>query len=148
MSKCIGCSKAETARPPAATLKAQAERLQAFMRDYNQERPHEGLRQKTPAQKYRVSARSYREVEPWSYPASWSTRQVSSEGYLKWQGRTRLIGRAFAHERIGLKAKARTKGQEVAEVYLTKHLIGELHGEDAAGMRPAQRSKASRNATE
>lgn len=41
--------KAETARPPAATVNEQQARFDRFRRHYNEERPHEALQQTPPA---------------------------------------------------------------------------------------------------
>lgn len=133
--------KEETARPPACNLRQQAGRLRAFCRVYNEQRPHEALGQRVPAKLFGASPRRYAPPVKLVYPESWLTRQVSSGGYTKWAGRVRLIGRAFAHQRIGLKAKkssASTAGLEVMEVYLGRQLLGQLHRHDLAGMRPAR----------
>lgn len=41
--------KAETATPPAATLRAQQRSFNAFRTEYNRDRPHEALDQRPPA---------------------------------------------------------------------------------------------------
>lgn len=138
--------KAETARPPQANLPAQARALKSFQRRYNEQRPHEALGQRTPAQVYRPGTRAYAPPAPCQYPQRWEVRRVSSGGYTKWLGRVRLIGRAFTHEQIGLKPTkdpTAQAGSRVVEVYLGPQLIGTLHSGDAAGLRPAQWKRAS-----
>lgn len=126
--------KAETAAPPAQTLRAQRRRIAAWIECYNTERPHEALGQQVPAHFYRPSARRLpRRLIEARYPGSWKVRRVRNRGHIKWQGRERFVGRAFVGELVGLKKMA----QGSHEVYLQRHLLGVLYGEDLAGMRPA-----------
>jgi hypothetical protein len=155
--------KAETASPPAATLALQAKRFEQFRRCYNDERPHQGIELQLPSALYRPRRRGYREPKALQYPASYEVKRVKSGGRIRWHGRERLIGRAFAGQEIGLKPLAQTgadgmgQGLEVteveggataaAEVYLGEQLIGVLRVTDEGGMRPAQWvSKAERHA--
>ena len=47
--------KQETASPAAGTLRGQQRAFDRFRREYNEERPHQGLSLKTPAECYRPS---------------------------------------------------------------------------------------------
>ena len=74
------------------------------MRDYNEERPHESLGQRTPASVYQPSPRAMptQLPEP-DYPAEAVVRQVRSNGEIKWRGEFihvcgALIGEAVAVE--------------------------------------------------
>ena len=94
----------EAMRPPEANRAAQDRRFGAFARDYNQERPHESLGQRTPASFYHGSPRPMpdRLPEP-DYPAEAAVRRVRSNGEIKWQGdmihiSSALIGEAVAVE--------------------------------------------------
>ena len=94
----------EAMRPPSPNRTAQARRFAAFARDYNEERPHEALGQRTPASVYQRSSRSMptRLPEP-AYPAEAAVRQVRSNGEIKWRGDlihicTSLIGETIAIE--------------------------------------------------
>jgi len=49
------------------TLQQQA-RFDAFAREFNTERPHEGLHMATPAEAYRPSTLAYRGLPELSYP--------------------------------------------------------------------------------
>jgi hypothetical protein len=131
--------KQETANPPAANLRQQAKRMDRFCHWYNQERPHESLGMRTPAEVYRASPRPYAPAPALVYPCGWQVRTANRRGGIPWGGRVRFLGRAFAGQRVGLKAKKRAgKDCLVVEVYLGRQFIGELHGKDAAQMRPAQ----------
>jgi hypothetical protein len=115
--------------------------MRQFCRVYNGERPHEALGMRRPSQLYRPSSRRYIEAPQLCYPSYWLTRTVSAGGSTKWAGRVRHIGRAFCHQRIGLKAigsRSVVETTRIVQVYLGTQLLGELHLDDLAGMRPAQ----------
>src|SRR5205823_2839738 len=131
---------AEVACPPAATPRGQQQRTTRFVDYYNHHRPHEALQQRVPAALYRKSRRSYGgQLPELRYPPAWPTRRVTQSGYIRWRGRTRVIGRAFGGERLGFKPV----GPAVYEVYFERHLIGLLVDTDPGGLRPAQWTKAS-----
>lgn len=126
--------KAEAARPPSSTGRAQQRRLDRWRKHYNQERPHEALGQQTPGQRYVCSARPYCvPLRPWKYPPGWETRRVRSNGQIRWQGRLRFVGEAFVGHAIGLKAKA----PGIWKVCFQGSVLGQLHAGDAGGLRPA-----------
>ena len=129
------CYKAETLNPPAAERRAQQRRTDRWHHDYNHHRPHEALGQKPPARAHRPSKRRWPQHPPaLEYPKSFAVRRVRPHGEIKWQGRLRFIGRAFAGETIGIK----TRSAHHASVHLGTLLVGELHAKDPAGMRPAR----------
>jgi hypothetical protein len=129
--------KAKTARPPAGTLTGQRRRFEQFQREYNEQRPHESLKMRYPADCYQSSRRAYREPAALSYPEPWQTARVMIGGRIIWKGRARVIGRAFQNEMIGLKPKrgGPKRSGEVVEVYLGTLLLGQLHANDAGGIR-------------
>jgi putative transposase len=99
--------KAETAKPPAASARAQALRFRAFRQTYNEERPHEALGLETPASHYAASPR------PWTgrlrspdYAGQTTVRRVRSNGEIRWRGglvylSTALIGEPVSIEEAG-----------------------------------------------
>jgi transposase InsO family protein len=94
----------EAMQPAEANRAAQVRRFEAFARDYNEERPHEALGQRTPASLYRPSPREMpkRLPEP-VYAAEAAVRKVRLNGEIKWQGElvaisTALVGEAVAIE--------------------------------------------------
>jgi transposase InsO family protein len=93
----------ETASPPAASLRAQQRRFDAFCRIFNEERPHEALGQVPPASLYRPSPRRYdgRLREP-EYEAGCEVRRVRSNGEIKWGGERVFISSALIGEPVGL----------------------------------------------
>ncbi len=126
--------KADTAAPPAHSLRAQKRRIGLWIGYYNTERPHEALAQQVPARFYWPSPRRMpRRLQEAKYPLGWKVRRVRNRGQIKCQGRERFVGRAFVGQLVGLKTIASASH----EVYLERQLIGLLHSQDLAGMRPA-----------
>jgi len=95
--------KQETACPPASSRRAQQERFNEFRQEYNEERPHQALGQKTPANYYQSSARVYpgrlREVE---YASDWEVRRVAAGGQMRWAGGYVFVSHALQGEPVGL----------------------------------------------
>ena len=93
--------KAETARPPAAHCTAQQQRFRRFVREYNEERPHEALHDQPPATCYEPSRRSLpTRVPPVEYPGHMEVRLVSSNGCLSWQSAPLFVASALAGEYV------------------------------------------------
>jgi hypothetical protein len=95
--------KAETARPPAPTLRAQQGRFDRLQAEYKDERPHEALGFDVPATRYQASPRVLpRRVPPVEYPAHFDKRRVYDHGDITWQGRRLFVSEALAGEYLGL----------------------------------------------
>jgi transposase InsO family protein len=95
--------KAETARPPAASAAAQQRRFLRFCVEYNQERPHESLRQTVPAQHYQRSPRQLpRRLPPLEYPGHAEIRRVDQNGYVSW-GTPLFVSVALADQPIAFR---------------------------------------------
>jgi hypothetical protein len=99
--------KQATTLPPAPTLRAQQRRFDAFRREFNEQRPHEALGQRTPASLYVRSAREYRgrAFSP-EYAQATVTRKVQSNGMFSWGSQRIFLGEAFAGEPIAFEPKA------------------------------------------
>jgi hypothetical protein len=98
--------KQETLRPPAANFRKQQSRFDAFMREYNDERPHESLHDTTPASVYLPSARELpRRLKPLCYPDGFATRKVAASGRIRWNGEMVTINRALEGEWIGIERR-------------------------------------------
>jgi transposase InsO family protein len=93
----------EAASPPARTLHQQLDRLHAFQRLYNEERPHAALNNDTPADHYARSARLWDGVlrEP-AYSAEHEVRRVHRNGAIRRRGVEIYINQALAGEPVGL----------------------------------------------
>ena len=95
--------KAETLRPPAANPEGQQGCFDTFLLEYNTERPHEALGNRTPASVYCPSVRPYpaQLPEP-SYSGHLQVRQVSNAGCFRFHTRQVFISDALIKEYIGL----------------------------------------------
>jgi transposase InsO family protein len=93
----------DTANPPARSLREQLDRLRAFQRLYNEERPHAALGNDTPSEHYAPSPRRFDGIlrEP-DYAADLTVRRVRSNGEIKWRGNMIYINEALTGEPIGL----------------------------------------------
>ena len=97
--------KEATASPPRSTLNLQQRAFDKFVREYNEQRPHEALGQKPPATVYEPSSRDYPERLPAQrgYPMEWRTRAIREAGQMKWKGENVMISKALWGQEIGLK---------------------------------------------
>lgn len=94
--------KAETARPPASNMTRQQGRFDAWVEEYNFERPHEALDGATPASRYEVSLREYPgEVADPEYPGHYEKRRVKPEGTLRLRGVQVYLSEALGNELVG-----------------------------------------------
>lgn len=95
--------KSETSKPPAADAGEQQARFDAFRRHYNEERPHEALGQRPPADLYAPSPRTMpaRLEDPW-YDADHEVRRVRNRGEIKWRGEDAFVSEALIGELVGL----------------------------------------------
>jgi transposase InsO family protein len=100
--------KQETANPPAANMRQQQRRFDAFRLLFNEERPHEALGQTPPARHYHPPAtRPYsgRLLEP-EYAADHVVRRVRSNGEIKWRNELIFLSEALVGEPVGLSETA------------------------------------------
>jgi putative transposase len=95
--------KMEAASPPGYDLRGQQRRLEKFRREFNSDRPHEALEQKTPGSIYVPSERKYpvRMGMP-DYGDATLRRKVQKRGEFKWEGRKVFLSEAFAGEEVAL----------------------------------------------
>lgn len=95
--------KAETARPPAASMAAQQRRFRRFVADYNTLRPHEALGQDPPARHYQPADRAYPEqIRAWEYPGHMEVRKVDCTGRIAWHDQPVRVTKALRGEQVGL----------------------------------------------
>jgi len=117
--------KQETASPPRANLRQQQQAFLAFEREYNYERPHEALGNRTPTELYEVSKREYPSRLPeLEYPNGVIYRRISQQGSLKWKCERTFISEVLAREIVGLLET----DDEIFEVYYGPLRIGRLNG--------------------
>jgi len=95
--------KRETTRPAASTLRAQQRRFDAFRRRYNDERPHEGIGNRTPTSLWTPASRVYPErITPPLYPAHMEVRRVSTAGTFRLHAQQPFLSQTLKNQDIGL----------------------------------------------
>lgn len=94
--------KADTARPPSANLRAQQARFDRFRKQYNEERPHEGIDLDLPASRYEPSKRRLPRKGKVEYPGHFELRKVASDKTIKWNDRKVFVSNLLRFEYVGL----------------------------------------------
>ncbi len=92
---------------------------------YNQERPHEALGLEVPASRYHPSSRSFPErlPEP-EYDQADLIRQVTTNGYVSFKGRTWKMSQAFVGKRVALRP---TSQDDIWRVFFSRFVVGSIH---------------------
>jgi transposase InsO family protein len=95
--------KAETAKPPSVNRREQQKAFDRFRQQFNQERPHEALEQKTPASCYQSSPRVYPDRMPQpEYASHMKPKRVYPDGSFFWKGTQIFISKCLSGEFIGM----------------------------------------------
>jgi putative transposase len=94
--------KKEATKPAAANVLQQQMRFDTFIERFNQERPHQALGMKVPAELYERSARVYRGLEDLTYPFHDHTVAVTRCGRLCLYGRKINLSHVFAGQNVGV----------------------------------------------
>lgn len=90
--------------PFAGLQRAQAA-FERWRQVYNTERPHQALGMQVPLTRYRPSPRAYCEAPPApQYAADDIVRAVQDLGRITWKGQAWRVGKAFAGERVAIRA--------------------------------------------
>jgi putative transposase len=91
--------------PPERNPRRQQESFDRFQHEYNHERPHEALGDRTPASCFAASPRPMpRRVPELHYDQDTAVRRISQQGSLKWNGVRTFVSEIFAYEWLGLRA--------------------------------------------
>ncbi len=95
--------KQEATCPPERTMAKQQRRFERFQREYNEERPHEALGMKRPAEIYRPSPRPMPgHVGTYDYPLSSLVRRVSRCGTIRVFGNQVFVSQTLNEEYVAL----------------------------------------------
>jgi len=95
--------KKETTKPPGANFLQQQEKFEYFMSEYNKERPHEGLKMKTPAEVYKISSQEYKGLPDVEYPFHKQEKRVTVRGDIVLSRNRRVfISIVLANQPVGL----------------------------------------------
>ncbi len=93
--------KKEATKPAASNLLQQQARFDAFVEQLNQDRPHQALGMKVPADVYARSTRPYRGLEEVTYPFHDHTIAVTHCGRICFNGRKVNLSHVFAGQNVG-----------------------------------------------
>jgi transposase InsO family protein len=95
--------KKEATRPPGMNSLQQQARFDAFMQEFNTERPHEGLNMQVPAQLYSSSPRAYQGLPQLSYPLHDRDVLVTACGRICMHRKKINISTVLAGQKLGIK---------------------------------------------
>ena len=94
--------KLYTTKPPAYNHQGQQRKFNSFREEYNHERPHEGIENRTPASLYRNSIFQFPErILPPEYPDNYEIRKVSDNSGIKWKDQWVSVSTVLVGENIG-----------------------------------------------
>jgi putative transposase len=94
--------KTGATKPASPNVLQQQARFDAFVDEYNRERPHQAIAMKVPADLYTRSSRVYRGLEDLSYPFHDHTIAVTRCGRICFQGRKINFSHVFAGQNVGV----------------------------------------------
>jgi putative transposase len=95
--------KLETTRPAAENFLAQQARFDDFIACYNEERPHQALAMRCPAELYTPSARPYAGLPELEYPFHDKAVTVTTCGRICFERRKINLSQVFAAQLVGIK---------------------------------------------
>jgi transposase InsO family protein len=95
--------KKETTRPPGMNSLQQQARFDAFVEEFNAERPHEALAMKCPAEVYTASPRPYDGLSELTYPLHDRDVLVTACGRICMHRKRINISTVLAGQRLGIK---------------------------------------------
>ena len=95
--------KQEATRPPGMNSLQQQARFDAFVAEFNNERPHEALGMKTPSERYAPSPRPYVGLPDLTYPLHDRDALVTACGRICMHRKKISISYTLAGQRVGIK---------------------------------------------
>jgi hypothetical protein len=128
----------ETMQTPAATLRRQQARFDAFRRQYNEQRPHEALNLAVPASVYMPASAAYPErISSPEYPPDWAVRKVADGGQLCWggSGKRYFVSHALSGKHVGLERV----DDEHCRLWFRHQWLGVIDRRNARIWRPGQK---------
>lgn len=93
--------KEATATPPRQSLRTQQKAFDRFRKEYNEERPHQALKNLTPADLFCRSPRRYPlRILEITYPRGTVTRHIRAQGEFRWHGQQVFLSETLAGEDV------------------------------------------------
>lgn len=95
--------KKEATRPAGMNSLQQQAKFDAFMKEFNEERPHEALSMKTPAEVYKRSSRQYQGLPELDYPFHDRDAMVTACGRICMHRKKINVSTVLAGQKLGIK---------------------------------------------
>lgn len=95
--------KQETTRPPGTNALQQQDRFDYFVSEFNEERPHEALDRKMPAELYAPASRNYQGLPELEYPFHDRDILVTACGRICMHRKKINVSTVLAGQRLGIK---------------------------------------------
>lgn len=95
--------KKETTRPAGSNILQQQAKFDFFVEEFNNERPHEALNMKYPAEVYTASSRPYRGIPEPDYPFHDQTVVVTTCGRICIYRKKINLSSSLAGQAVGIK---------------------------------------------
>jgi transposase InsO family protein len=90
-------------KPPEFNLQAQQKRFDTFIREYNEQRPHQALNGQRPKELHKPSMKKMPSKMPEiCYPDNFKIRKVRTSGEIQWYGKKYSLTQLLHGEPIGL----------------------------------------------
>lgn len=120
--------KAYCAMPSAFNLKTQQRKLNAFVKEYNNVRPHEALDMLTPADVHKMSNKPFPErIKEWTYSPGMKVMYVTKSGAIRWNSYYWVyLTRALSGKMVA----AIEIGNGIWKVYFRNVLLGYFNQKD------------------
>ena len=97
---------------PQRNHRSEQRAVDRWRQQFNQVRPHEALRGKTPGEVYRSGPRRSLVIPRWQYPHGWMVRRpVGPSGVISMGGELVVVGKAFIGHPIGIEPLGATNGR-------------------------------------
>jgi putative transposase len=126
--------KAECCRPPSMNRRAQQQRMNRWRKAFNEERPHEALGMKLPADLYQASSRRLDEcIKPDLYELGTERKRVNETGFISQNGTSCYVGESFAGVEVAIE-RDESCGQ--TKVRYANVKLGNLSDASNARLRP------------
>jgi putative transposase len=95
--------KLETTKPAGANFLQQQAKFDDFIECYNNERPHQALNMRCPAERYAPSTRRYKGLPDLDYPFHDKIVTVTTCGRIRFNREKINLSTVFAGQRVGIK---------------------------------------------
>jgi transposase InsO family protein len=116
--------KQEATIPPSSSLPAQQRRFDRFRVEFNQQRPHEAIGMKRPAEVYQSSRRRMPEkIQPYDYPGHYLVRRVSGSGTIRISNNQFFVSNTLRGDYVG----AEEVDDGIYDLYFRFYQLGRYH---------------------